>query len=140
MSQWHTPSSNSMVQKSMTHDIHLKLLNPANKQDYKMFVLRKVSMDEMDSPAKLKDLIIDQCGDAITKQDLEIGYFRRSKKFWLNNRLDINDFWELILKGESITLWCVEATELTRKRSHTDASEDEHIERPKKLSKMEEEE
>ena len=138
MSQWHMPSSNSMVQKSMTHDIHLKLLNPANKQDYKMFVLRKVSMDEMDSPAKLKDLIIDQCGDAITKQDLEIGYFRRSKKFWLNNRLDINDFWELILKGESITLWCVEATELTRKRSHTDASEDEHIERPKKLSKMEE--
>ena len=117
-----------------------EIAKPSQQTGLQMFVLRKVSMDEMDSPAKLKDLIIDQCGDAITKQDLEIGYFRRSKKFWLNNRLDINDFWELILKGESITLWCVEATELTLKRSHTDASEDEHVERPKKLSKMEEKE
>ena len=103
-----------------------------------MFVLRKVSMDVMDSPDKLKDLIIDQCGDAVTKRNLEIGYFRRSKKFWLNNRLDMNDFWELILKGESITLWCVETTEHSRKRTQPDASEDEHTERPKKLSKMEE--
>ena len=71
-------------------------------------------MDEMDSPDKLKDLIIDQCGDTVTKCNLEIGYFRRSKKFWLNNRLDMNDFWELILKGESITLWCVETTEHSR--------------------------
>jgi hypothetical protein len=125
-----------------SHDIHLKLLNPANKQDYKMFVLRGVSTDEVDSPHKLKDLIIDQCGDAITKRTLEIGYFRRSKKFWLNNRLDLNDFWELILtymyKGESVTLWCVETTEQTRKRNQAGASEDEHTERPKKLSKMEE--
>ena len=80
-----------------------------------MFVLGKVSMDEMDSPATLKDLIVDQCGGAITKRDLEIGYFRQSKKFWLNNRLDINDIWELLLKGESITLWCIEVTKLTHK-------------------------
>ena len=125
-------------QENASHDIHLKLLNPANKQDYKMFVLRKVCMDKMDSPDKLKDLIIDQCGDAVTKCNLEIGYFRRSKKFWLNNRLDMNDFWELILKGESITLWCVETTEHSRKRTQPDASEDEYRERPKKLSKVEE--
>ena len=30
-------------------------------------------MDEMDSPDKLKDLIIDQCGDAVTKCYPDIG-------------------------------------------------------------------
>ena len=61
-----------------------------------MFMLREGL--KMDSPDKLKDLITDQCGDAVIKRNLEIGYFRRSKKIWLNNRLDMNDFWELILK------------------------------------------
>ena len=51
----------------------------------------------------------------------------------------MNDFREMILKGESIiTLWCVEITEQMRKRSQADASEDEHTDKPKKLSKMEE--
>ena len=58
-------------QENTSHDIHLKLLNPANKQDYKMFVLRKVCMDEMDSPDKLKDLIINRFGGAVTKCNLE---------------------------------------------------------------------
>ena len=37
-------------------------------------------MDEMDSPDKLKNVIIDQCGDAMPKHNLEIVYFRQSKK------------------------------------------------------------
>ena len=43
---------------------------------------------EMDSPdIKLKDQIIDQCGDAVTKRNLEIGH----ERFY--------------------SLWCVETTE-----------------------------
>ena len=88
LSQCRASSTSSLVGQNTStsaHDIHLKLLNPANKQDYKMFVLRNVSMDETDNPDTLKKVVIDQCGDAIMKHNLEIGYFRRSKKYWLNN-------------------------------------------------------
>ena len=49
---------------------------------------------------------------------MDIGYF----KFWLNNRLGVNDLWELIHNGENITLWCIEQT---RKRTQLDVSEAE---------------
>ena len=42
-------------------------------------------MDETDNPDTLKKVVIDQCRDAIMKHNLEIGYFRRSNKYWLNN-------------------------------------------------------
>ena len=46
-----------------------------------MFTLRKVSIDETNRPEKLRKVIIDQCGDSITKRNMEIGYFRQSKIF-----------------------------------------------------------
>lgn len=75
---------------------------------------------------------------------MDIGYFKQSKKFWLNNKLDMNDLWSLRHSGESITLWCIEMIEQTRKHSQADANEaeDDHgardTKKPKKLSKMEE--
>lgn len=42
---------------------------------------------------------------------MEIGYFMQSKKMWINNRLDLNDVWTLVGKGEKITLWCMGITE-----------------------------
>lgn len=127
-----------------TCDFHLKVLNPANKKDYKMFTLRNVSVDEIESPEKLKKVIIDQCGESIAKQ-MDIGYFKQSKKIWLNNRLDMSDLLDLVRnKGENITLWCMETIDSSRKRNHSDTNdtEDTHMEKgakkPKKLSKMEE--
>ena len=125
-------------------DIHLKVFNPTNKKEYKMFTLRSVPMDETDSPEKLKKVIIDQCCDSFVAKRMDIGYFKQSKKFWLNNRLDMNDLWDLIHNGENITLWCIEMIEQTRKRTQLDASEaenyhaDKDTKKAKKLSKMEE--
>jgi hypothetical protein len=33
---------------------------------------------------------------------MEIGFFHRSKKLWINSRLDLNDMWDLVGKGEKI--------------------------------------
>ena len=94
----------------------LKVLNPTNKKEYKMFTLRNVPVDETHSPEKLKKLITDQCGEAVAKQ-MDVGYFNKhSKKMWLNNRLDVNDLWDLVYKGENITLWCTETADNSRKR------------------------
>ena len=70
-------------------------------------------MDETDSPENLKKVIIDQCCDSFVAKRMDIGYFKQSKKFWLNNRLDMNDLWDLIHNGENITLWCIEMIEQT---------------------------
>lgn len=43
-------------------------------------------------------------------EQLDIGYFYQGKKVWINNRLDMNDFWDVIEKksGDKLILWCVE--------------------------------
>ena len=35
--------------------------------------------------------------------DMEMGYFHGSSKFWINNRLDVNDLWKLVNDGEKVT-------------------------------------
>ena len=110
-----------------------------------MFTLRNVPVDETDSPEKLKKLITDQCGEAVAKQ-MDVGYFNKhSKKMWLNNRLDVNDLWDLVYKEENITLWCTETADNSRKRIqqdiNTNETEDSCVEKAtkkQKLSKIEE--
>ncbi len=75
---------------------------------------------------------------------MDMGYFNKhSKKMWLNNRLDMSDLWDLVHKGENITLWCAISS---RKRIQHDVgtndtediSSEKSTKKPKKLSKMEE--
>ena len=54
----------------------------------------------MDTPAKLKQAIIDQCGKNVAPQ--EIGYFNQSTKHWIHNRLDMNDVWDIIESGTKV--------------------------------------
>jgi hypothetical protein len=64
----------------------------------------------MDSSDKLKTAIFIQCGDEAIPlpQNMEIGFYNQSgRKLWINNRLDMNDMWELVSKGGKLTLWCV---------------------------------
>lgn len=88
-------------------NLDLKVLNPSNKKDYHMYVLRHISSD-LDEPNKLKSEIIEQCGESTPlARNMEIGYYHHTKKNWLNNRLDMNDMWSLIAKGEKVLIWCV---------------------------------
>lgn len=59
----------------------------------------------MDTPAKLNQAIIDQCGKNVAPE--ENGYFNQSTKHWIHNRLDMNDVWGMIESGTKVTpLWC----------------------------------
>ena len=85
-------------------NIDLKVLNPNNKKDFRMFVLRHVSA-EIDSPIKFKNEVIRQYGDIVKLDlDMEIGYFHHSRKVWITSRLDVVDMWSLVSKGEKVTL------------------------------------
>lgn len=64
---------------------------------------------------------------------MEIGYFHCSKKYWINNRLDVNDFWELVAKGkrEKVALWCVAIDDSCKGQKRPSSDE----EQPKKIGK-----
>ena len=116
-------------------NLDLKVLNPRNKKDFRMYVLRQVSSD-LDSPNKLRNEIIEQYGE-ITKlaHNMEMGYFQASRKVWINSRLDVNDLWSLVAKGEKITVWCVGSDESmwSGKRNYEPGLENKENNSSKKL-------
>ena len=127
-------------------DAYLRVLNPANKKDFRLFILRNLSRD-MDSPEKLKMAIFTQCGDETVPPptNMELGFYNQTKKLWINNRLDVNDLWELASKSDKLTLWCVGAGSNSKSSRNTKRSNDERdkdgtaeSEPPKKMTKMEE--
>ena len=89
-------------------NFHAKVLNPSNKRDGKIYTRRNILQEDLDSSSKIKDLIASQCGDEAVPlpADMVIGYFHGSNKFWINNRLDVNDVWKLVNEGEKVTFWC----------------------------------
>ena len=113
-------SSNGTSTANEFMNMDLKILNPSNKKEYRIYTLRHVSAD-LNSPSKLKDEIFEQCEESVPKaQNMELGYFHHSKKIWINNRLDLNDMWELVEKGEKIFLWCVGKETVSQKRDFED--------------------
>ena len=73
----------------------------------------------------------------------ELGFYNQTKKVWISNRLDVNDLWSLVSRGEKITLWCTGAgvaghqSSRSSKCTHEEVGYDES-EPPKKVSKSEE--
>lgn len=68
--------------------------------------MRNVSQEATDSPEKLKNILEEQYGDLLPSVDnMEVGYYKQSKKMWIKNRPDINDVWKLVHNGDSVTLW-----------------------------------
>lgn len=64
----------------------------------------------VDSPVQLKHAMASQYGEQLPDIDeMEIGYFHKSNKLCIKSRLDINDVWGIVRKGEKVTLWCVGA-------------------------------
>ena len=52
---------------------------------------------------------------------MEVGYFSHSTKLWINSRLDVNDVWTSIGKGEKLTLWCLDSTPRQHKKRKRDS-------------------
>ena len=128
-------------------DTYLRVLNHANKKDFHLFTLHNLSR-EMDSSEKLKMAIFTQCGDESVplRRNMEFGFYNQSgKKLWINNRLDVNDMWELVSKGDKLTLWCVGIGKNPQSSRNTKRSSNERdkegasgSEPPKKMSRVEE--
>ena len=117
-------------------NMDLKVLSPANKKEFRMFVLSA----EIDSPWKLRDEILRQYGEKIELDpDMKIGYFHYSWKIWITSKLDVVDMWGLISNGERVTFWCIgkEPPANTSKKRPPRRNEKENEPPPKKMSKVE---
>lgn len=110
-------------------DLYLKVLSPDNKKEYRTVNLRGLHRDSIGTPAELKKAISNQC-DNLNSENMEVGYYVHSKKVWINNRLDINDVWGMVDKGERVTLWCLDTTRESQKRKRDEKADEEN--RPKK--------
>ena len=88
-------------------------------------MLRGISMDSVDSPDQLKRIMASQYGDQLPDHEqMDIGYFHKTNKVCIKSRLDINDVWGLIRKGEKVTLWCIGALNKGQSESHKRPSEE----------------
>ena len=117
-------------------DIYLKILNPACKKEGEVHVLRGISMDTVDSPDQLKRIMASQYGDQLPDHEqMEIGYFHKTNKVCIKSRLDVNDVWVLIRKGEKVTLWCIGAPSKGQPESYKRPASEEPGHSAKKVKK-----
>ena len=114
------------------------MFNPANKKEWQDYTIRNISRDLLDTPAKLKEVIVSQCGENIVPE--EVGYFNQATKHWIHNRLDMNDVWDMIESGAKITLWCTDCATVNKPLGgkRTNDTENESGRKKQKLSSMDE--
>ena len=120
-------------------NMDLKVLNQKNKKEFRLLNLRHISPEFCDSPTKIKEEIYKQYSENVPLPDvMELGYFYCSKKYWLNNRLDVNDLWELVANGkkEKVVLWCVAQNDGSANTSHKRQSCDEENSKVCKKSRL----
>ena len=76
-----TAANQAPITGTSTQGIFLKVINPNNKKDWQDYTLRGISRDTMDTPTKMRQTIVDQCGEDIVPE--EIGYFVQATKHWI---------------------------------------------------------
>ena len=140
-SQLQAPCGTQSQSTPAQTNFHAKVLNPSNKRDGKIYTLRNILQEDLDSPSKIKDVIVSQCGEEAVPlpADMVIGYFHGSNKFWINNRLDVNDVWKLVNEGEKVTFWCTgvdQSCAKPKKRALNEGSQARHISESAKKLKM----
>lgn len=88
---------------------YLKVINPSNKKEFTMFTLRNINFSPTTSPQMLKQALFDELGSEVLcrKLDFALGYFRKSTKLWLNNEEDVHDAYDVLLKTQKLTFWCM---------------------------------
>ena len=106
-----TTQSDVSVETVPAVDMYLKILNPVNRKEFRMYTLRGLQKEDIDCPTKLKQEIFSLCGDCVVLKPakIELGYIHQAKKFWLNNRRDMTDALEIHSKGGNLVYWCVGA-------------------------------
>ena len=100
----------SSPSKTLT-TVAVKVINPEKKSESKLFMLRNVGIDKLDSLSEVKHMIFDHFGGKIVSADLkfDVVYFRGNKCVCLLNADDMNDVKKLFRSsdGHNVTLWCM---------------------------------
>ena len=117
-------TATSMESECTRATVFLKVLNPHNKkQVLNMHTLRDFPCN-LETVDELREEIFCCCSESEVPRDLQfdIGYFRQSKKLWLNSAPDLKEAWSLLKGGERLTFWCngvrkEESTQKARKRA-----------------------
>ena len=89
------------------YTVALKVVSPQNKRDYQQHALRNIDPKVLSTPQELKEEISKQVGEAVPRfQEFPIGFYHESRKMWIQNKVDLDDAWQLLEKNKSLTLWC----------------------------------
>ena len=116
-----TTQSGSHTESGYT--VFVKVLSPKNKRDYHQHTLRNISPRIITTPEALKEEVSVQVGEAVSRLlDFPIGYYRDSKKIWIQNQKDLRDAWQLLEQNKSLTLWC-HGADGKRKRAGQESDE-----------------
>ena len=122
-----------VLSSQKSSDLYLKVLSPDNKKEYRTVNLRGLCKETIDAPDMLKTAISKQC-DGLNSENMDVLYFVQSKKVWINNRLDINDVWSIVDKGEKVTLWCLDTTACESQKRKRDELAKEESQPKKRIS------
>ena len=77
------------------------------------------------TPEALKEEVSLQLGETVSRLlDFPIGYYKESKKIWIQNQKDLQDAWQLLMQNKSLTLWC-HGADGKRKRAGQESESDE---------------
>ena len=127
-------------------NVHLKVINPDKKSDFKVFTLKNPQSSWFASIAELRKQLVLQFGSKVVSQDPDsgLGYMRGQTKVWIHNESDLRYVWNMIEEGNNCTLWC-DAYRESSKKSHivpsdSDESDNEKSrhKRRKKVSALDE--
>ena len=101
-------SGASSTQASPRHSFRARVFNPNCKKQYDTLMLRNVDKESVSSPLNLRKEIWNQFGSEVVSSDLNfaVGYMKGNSKLSIISAADVDDAWDSVKKGESVSLWC----------------------------------
>ena len=88
--------------------ISVKVNSPGKKSDYKTFLVRGVTVDDLQCLANLKEKFVEELGAELLDKDLkfDMGYYRGNKRLWIRNDRDLSDLLARSAEKDELTIWC----------------------------------
>ena len=82
------------------------IFNPQNKKQ--VCTLRDFPCN-LETVDNLREELFYVCGESELPRNLkvDVGYFNKNKKLWINCSQDLCDAWSIVRKGGRLTFWCV---------------------------------
>ena len=88
--------------------ISVKIITPSRKSEYKTFLVRDVTANDVQSLANLRGKFVEELGADLLAKDLQfdLGYYRGNKRMWIRNNSDLSDLLVRSSEKDELTLWC----------------------------------